>query len=87
MPDLIKIDRINGIQLNSEILLKFGFKRTEVNYYEIASCVIDFDNKNIFIAVGDYPNSFEYEIKRPEYVHKFQNLYFALSGIELELQE
>jgi hypothetical protein len=76
-------DNYCGIPLTEEWLLKFGFKLTEVDYYERFDCVIHLDINRIFIAHGEYPNSFESEIAIPKYVHQLQNLYFALTGTEL----
>ena len=44
---------------------------------------IDYLFKNICLCVGDYKKF--YKIENIKYVHQLQNLYFALTGIEIEI--
>lgn len=80
------LNNFKPIPLTEEWLLKFGFEKTERNYFEIFDMLIDLDSRNFHLSVGNHPNSFEYELKRPDYVHQLQNLYFALTGKELEIK-
>ena len=76
---------VEPIPLTKEWLLKFGFKYKEM-YYEseyltaLNDCFIVVERVTGFFYV-DAPNN---EIK---YVHQLQNLYFALTGEELEIKE
>lgn len=88
--DLIKYDynQIEPIPLTSEWLERFGFekddsRRTESHPYT------DYEKSGVRI---DLPY-FEFHFNNCdsgidiEYVHQLQNLYFALTGQELELKE
>lgn len=73
------------VVITEEWLLNLGFiKDEEVGYrwyLEWDNCVIiayDLDDK--CIRVSD-----TWEFGKREYVHQLQNLYFALTGVELEL--
>ena len=81
-------DGLNGLEpilITEEWLLKFGFKEVIVDswYSKLAK------NKNTIIisksglvAIND-----DKPIIAIEYVHQLQNLYFALTGTELEYNE
>lgn len=67
------------IPLTEEWLLKFGFKKIG-NQFII---------ENGRITLTDdikYGNQFIYEFTSLVYVHQLQNLYFALTGNELEIK-
>ena len=68
------------IRLTEEWLLKFGFYKNDelftIEWNEFSFSIFDFDNGKFAIN-----NSFNYvDIN---YVHQLQNLYFALTGEEL----
>jgi len=76
-----------GITLTEEWLLKFGFNRGGYDYWI---------NNKIHIEIRDYKtgdyslsiNEGEFsEGKQFQYVHKLQNICFALSGEELQLSK
>jgi hypothetical protein len=77
-----KPDDFNPIPLSEEWLKKFGFSKTEEydkNVYRL---------KNVVIIEGDIiigGDVFYYFRVRLDYVHKLQNLYFALTGTELTI--
>ena len=82
------------IPLTEEWLLKFGFKKGKVLtniYYELnidasygASIVAFIENeKKLEIYLSDCDGG--HIGKKLEYVHKLQNLYFALTGEELKI--
>ena len=79
-------DEYNPIELTPEILEKCGFIKIKSNY-ELAECfdymlqpiIIDMANNSIKIN-GVYQN-----VVVPEYLHQLQNLYFDLTGKELEI--
>ena len=74
-------DDFEPIPLTEEWLLKFGFKKDKVDetYYK--------DNFEIML-----PNFFQYKISLisdalVKHVHQLQNLYFALTGQELTIND
>ena len=80
--------KFNPIPLTEECLLKFGFaqrlKTYDCNFYE---------NRKLSINIrSDYATVFLKQYKQDsylisiEYVHQLQNLYFALTGEELEIK-
>ncbi len=76
------IYEITGIPLTEEWLLRFGFGfGLNDEEYEKLNCPIIFDTDwNCYID-----REFEKELFiQCEYVHQLQNLYFALTGKELE---
>lgn len=73
-------DSFNSIPLTEDWLLKFGFEKRK-NSYEYGLFVLYQEDSGRFgfteFAVIVYIN----------HVHKLQNLYFALTGQELEVKE
>jgi hypothetical protein len=88
--DIMNSSFLTGIPLTEEWLLKFGFKKERKSYLkgvhqELFSGLMEltFDRllqKWVF-SVGKYK-----DITRLQYVHQLQNLYFALTGEELEIK-
>jgi len=76
------IERIVPIPLTEEWLLKLGFKN-EHNpiYFSIDGFYIEYKNDEFTTEVGEC----SYLVL--EYVHQLQNLYFALTGEELVINE
>jgi hypothetical protein len=80
------ITELKSIPLTEEWLLKFGFiKSLHEGYYDKKWLSGDFffDGKKLLVITeglinGDFPGIL--------YVHQLQNLYFALTGEELEFQ-
>jgi len=91
--DYDKINYFNAlnfkpVQLTEDWLTNFGFKRIKVGIgwvYEYSNGVVAFsevinNNKKLF--------AFNYSTEKYNYinyVHQLQNLYFALTGVELQL--
>ena len=74
------------IPLTEEWLLKFGFELDiEDGGYQKGKYKVSVSDEGclFFIYIGYYPE----EIAEFKYVHQLQNLYFALTGEELELKE
>jgi hypothetical protein len=79
------LKHIKPIPLTEEWLVKFGFfekykstsNRWNIGGFELHDCEDD-DEK----LQGVFLYDFKLEVK---YVHQLQNLYFALTGVELEL--
>lgn len=73
------------IKLTEEWLLKFGFEKDEdgclCHEYPDSNCKFYFVKDFIQVAKG-YAAIFNY--KHINYVHQLQNIYFALTGKELE---
>ena len=74
-----------GIPLTEKWLLKFGLTKTNGGNFSCEDiCVYDnLENINISLENGDIG----VELRCPKYVHQLQNLYFALTGEELEIKE
>ena len=85
------LDDFKPIPLTKEWLLRFGFSKTESNeYYQF----YDLDNFRVFLGIKVTQSVFvtwkdcqiEDSVNNLS-VHQLQNLYFALTGQELELKE
>jgi hypothetical protein len=69
----IEIDQFEGIKLTEEWLLKFNFEKSSYGYEsEMLTIGFDFRQEKTGVKI--------------EYVHQLQNLYFALTGNELEIK-
>ncbi len=94
---MIDAEECKPIPLTEEWLLKFGFERKENNFTDFVYikqldkeafiCLEDDFSFCFFDTVvsydkGEYP-AFDFI---PKYVHQLQNLYFALTGEELEIK-
>ncbi len=75
------------ILLTEEWLLKFGFRfredDSEVFYDDFDHCIVLRENIVKFYIVNTCETCYDVAIK---YVHQLQNLYFALTGEELEIK-
>ena len=90
-----KPDSFEPIELTEEWLVKFGFRPESTWNKDEMSFNISLNNKNA-ISINPYDCSFcvganewtEWTFPMDIfYVHQLQNLYFALTGEELTLQE
>ena len=83
-------DRIEPIPLTEEWLFKFGFRDNNYSFdkdiFHISWSVrvISTNVRSLFFLDGEIPDDWKINIK---YVHQLQNLYFALTGEELEIKE
>ncbi len=81
---------IKLIPLTEEWLLKFGFEKVLNQYKKITDVSKDTFNNIPFIILF-LGNQFQYDDLRfrtnLKYVHQLQNLYFALTGEELNIKE
>lgn len=88
------------IHLTEEWLLKFGFERKifKTSVIEIDIVYYEFNGHQVYLINGKKTDScFEFEYYIPEtkerfnlfrsfyYVHELQNIYFALTGEDLEI--
>jgi hypothetical protein len=74
----------NSIPITDEWLMKLGFSTTRDNFYrknESIMIEILFHDKGILVT------SQSVSLNQIKYVHQLQNLYFALTGFELQLVE
>lgn len=93
---------IGGIPLTEEWLLKFGFEKDDSNVYfipDVKTIIEGFDAEPLFdfgisrndkgeFIITNGAGLDEYVVSKPFlYVHQLQNLYFALTGTELELKK
>ena len=87
-------NHIAGIPLTEEILLKAGFYKAQ--YLTDVFIISPLDKSGLYFyfdknfegaddenIIGDYDECVH--IRLPKYVHQLQNLYFALTGEELEI--
>jgi len=74
---------LEGIPLNEEWLLKFGFDIRGGNYW---NCKNGFDFVVINDKIGFFLNIGGADFVEIEYVHKLQNLYFEIVGEELTVK-
>jgi len=82
----IKDYKYEPIPLTEEWLLKFGFELDiEDDGYQKGKYKVSVSDEGclFFIYVGYYPE----EIAEFKYIHQLQNLYFALTGEELEIKD
>jgi hypothetical protein len=101
--DLIDADEFKPIQLNEDWLVKFGFKKETIYYSidilpfatEYKKLVVDIF-QGILIRNGDEDKGrfndelitlHNCDVRDKIYVHQLQNLYFALVGKELTINE
>lgn len=88
--ETISLKSINPIPLTEEILLKCGFEAKSIydnfilNGIEIMSTIriISTNERKSFYLDGNIPDFIKIKI---ESLHQLQNIYFALTGEELEI--
>ena len=90
--DYTNYDEIEAIPLTEEWLLKFGFEKNFENLIEILinkNQSLHFDETDNFMSLYIPINhEFIYLVfKHIKYVHQLQNLFFALTGEELEIKQ
>ena len=85
-----KIKNCGGIKLTEEWVKKFGFNFQE-NYWQIKIAEylkIGFDSERLFLVIDvEADDYYSIQIDLPiKYVHELQNLFFAITGTELEMK-
>lgn len=83
---------VEPIPLTEEWLIKFGFKKGYNTYYSYLeiwdSLYIVISKYNaIYISESSDINGQALQVGNFEYVHQLQNLYFTLTGKDLELKQ
>lgn len=81
---IVDIDRLNGVALTEEILLKCGFNgfdTTILTHDNIDSIYLrkPFIQSNYYLVKSNGGN----KLTSIQYIHQLQNLYFAIVGKEL----
>lgn len=78
---LVRLENVNPIQLTEEWLVNFGFEKYEFDHKEKQ---YRYKDRLIVLRDGKFADYGSSVIV--EHVHELQNLYFALTGEELELK-
>ncbi|MGN6438188.1 MAG: hypothetical protein ACTHMM_16730 [Agriterribacter sp.] len=73
-----KDDELEGISLTPEILENCGFEYNGDHFFKDEVCLFKLGNSGIHFL-------YDYTGKEIKYFHQLQNLYFALTGKELEV--
>lgn len=85
-----KIGELHPITLNEEWLLKMGFNNFNGEWYDI-KVWINHLNVNLKLKCFTISNpdvdEVQFECENIEFVHQLQNLYWALTGEELTINE
>lgn len=88
-----RYSEIEGIPITEEWLERFGFKNSGSTWWDINigknnyEDLISVNIKGLEAWVGNI-GDFYYAVKtKCEYIHQVQNLYFALTGEELKLEQ
>ena len=83
------VSELLPVPLTEEWLLKFGFKddepHTYINLDEHSVMSIQFDQYKKIISL--FSAGAHYYLLEIKYVHQLQNLYFSLTGQDLEFKE
>jgi len=69
------------IEINEKWLCNLGFVKKSNDVYYLYACSFEFE---WIVGEGIYIDGFSVDI---EYVHELQNLFFAVTGEELELKQ
>jgi hypothetical protein len=80
---IVDVCRLSGVTLTEEILLKCGFDKL-LSIFKKDDFKIGLDGNDFLLS--EITVVFENKIKfKIQYLHQLQNLYFALTGKELEV--
>lgn len=76
----LQVKHCKPIPLNEEWLLKLGFQKDRNGYFLGVLSFSETNSNELMICINDLPIQ-----TICKYVHQLQNLYFSLTGVELEL--
>jgi len=91
---LVKLDECDPIPLSEEVLLKCGFKRIanlisgseiEIEYYQKGKIIVYLLKDFFEIEIETSSGIFNLHQTFEKHLHQLQNLYYALTGEELEV--
>jgi len=77
-----KIEEIEPVSLTEEWLLRMGFEKNGLYWFDSQDLLLSYSFTQNTIAIGRMGIYFQNKI---QYVHQLQNLYFALTGEELTI--
>jgi hypothetical protein len=81
--DYTNYDEIEPVPITEEILFNFGYGKKHDIYYKNNS-LLRFIGNEVFYSRGEIDDAeFQEYISSVTYVHELQNLYFALTQLEL----
>lgn len=73
----------HGIPLTEQVLLDCGFKKDGIEtILDTGNITLAFNNAHLFLLIDG-----QWIITPTEYLHQLQNLYFALTGTELQYNQ
>jgi len=89
-----EIDELKPIPLTEDLLLRFGFEKRLYKWNDGSESDDLFIQNSYFIGIHDgyntisrlYRNEYQF-LMNIESIHQLQNLYFALTGRELEIKQ
>lgn len=73
-----RIEKCKPIPLTEEWLIKFGFEKTSLHYLKKDGFIIQSEKDYFECFLGNV-------VVKLQYLHQLQNLYFALTGGELQI--
>ncbi|HLK30433.1 MAG TPA: hypothetical protein VKT28_17755 [Puia sp.] len=91
----INIDKVHGIPLANEWLVKFGFEKIDKQFQHNWVITkpktgehysIQFSEDKFWLSNSEF-DAWCYVIRDVEYVHQLQNLYYDLAGEELTVKD
>lgn len=75
---------LKGVELTEEWLIKAGFEKTKDYYISTKPEMYKVFRLNLRVLANEYTFCYEGYFKKIEFVHQLQNLYFELTGSELD---
>lgn len=78
------VDNLNPIPISEELLLKCGFREDERSFYRVDLGNVAFNQYGYYIQLKECSSEVIRVIKITS-LHKLQNLYFVMTGKELEV--
>jgi hypothetical protein len=79
------IEWFEPIPITEEWLIKFGFEKNSYWFKDDNMLRFGLIDNKLHCSIGNDENGFLYN--RINYIHQLQNLYFALTGQELEFKQ
>ena len=85
---VVSVDEISPVELTEEILLKCGFEKKGDNWYDLKFKISDCESNEMFFGglesdICLFTEGY-FSSNSVKYLHQLQNLYFAITGKEIE---